>query len=182
MTEKADGKGHIDVTADPAETTYNFKNTYETEGDITFSGTKELKNRPLKAGEFTFELYEGDGTEPIQTVTNAADGSYSFTKIAYTGEDLGKDTEGNYNKTATKTYKVVEKDGGKKIDGVTYDGKAYEITVTLTDDGKGRTRTRPRETSPLAEQRRWRTANSRKASSALSCMKSTARTRHSRRR
>ena len=70
-------------------------------------------------------------------MSNAADGSYSFSEIKYTGDDLGKDTEGNYNKTAIKTYKVVEKDGGKKIDGVTYDGTAYEITVTLTDDGKG---------------------------------------------
>ena len=35
------------------------------------------------------------------------------------------------------TYTVSELDGGDTIDGVLYDGNAYDVTVTLTDDGKG---------------------------------------------
>ncbi len=133
VTLKDDGEGTIEVSADPKENTYDFTNTYETKGDITFSGTKTLKNRALEEGEFSFELYDSEG-ELIETVTNAADGSYSFTAIGYTGSDLDKDADGNYVET-TKTYKVVEKTGDDS--SVTYDTTEYEITVTLKDDGEG---------------------------------------------
>ena len=113
--------------------TAKFVNTYNTEGDITFSGTKELNNRELKEGEFTFELYGSDG-EMLESVTNKADGSYSFKTIEYTGEDLDTDEDDHYVETK-KTYKVVEKAGDDKL--IIYDKTEYEITVTLKDDGKG---------------------------------------------
>ena len=131
--DKGDGTlAESSVEYDPEDAT--ITNSYETRGEITFSGTKTLENRKLTAGEFTFELYEGDGTDPIQTVTNAEDGSYSFTKIEYTGDDLDTNADGSFAET-TKTYKVVEKAGEDA--SVTYDTTEYEITVTLTDDGKG---------------------------------------------
>ena len=136
VTLKDDGKGTIEVSADPKENTYDFTNTYETKGEITFSGTKTLKNRALEEGEFSFELYDlnGDEEQLVETVTNKADGSYSFTTIEYTGSDLATDADGNYVET-TKTYKVVEKTGDDS--SVTYDTTEYEITVTLKDDGEG---------------------------------------------
>ena len=136
VTLKDDGEGTIEVSADPKENTYDFTNTYETKGEITFSGTKTLKNRALEEGEFSFELYDlnGDEEQLVETVTNKADGSYSFTTIEYTGSDLDKDADGNYAET-TKTYKVVEKAGDDS--SITYDTTEYEITVTLKDDGEG---------------------------------------------
>ena len=133
VTLKDNGKGTIDATADPAENTYNFKNEYHTKGDITFSGTKTLENRKLKEGEFTFELYGAKG-ELIESVTNAADGSYSFSTINYSGADLEKNDDGTYKET-TKTYKVVEKPGDDA--SVKYDETEYSITVTLRDNGSG---------------------------------------------
>ena len=109
-------------------------NTYAAKGEITFSGTKNLQNRILTEGEFSFELYEGENTTPLQTVTNAADGSYRFTKIEYTEADLNKDTAGSYVET-TKTYKVVEKAGRDRY--IVYDNTVYDITVTLKDNGDG---------------------------------------------
>jgi pilin isopeptide linkage protein/LPXTG-motif cell wall-anchored protein len=144
VTLEDDGKGTIKTTADPKENTYDFTNTYNTKGEITLSGKKTLENRELTEGEFSFELYEvtGEGEEAQETfketVTNAADGSYSFTKIEYSGADLDKDAEGKYVPT-TKTYKVVEKKGTDA--SVTYDTKTYNITVTLEDDGKGTIKT-----------------------------------------
>ena len=110
-----------------------FVNEYHTKGEITFSGKKELKNRVLKEGEFEFELYDSEG-KLKETAKNAVDGSYSFTKIEYTGNDLATDSEGNFV-TTTKTYKVKEKLG--KDTAVTYSPKEYKITVTLADDSEG---------------------------------------------
>ena len=133
VTLNDNGEGTITATADPAADTYDFTNTYTTKGEIIFSGTKTLKNRTLKEGEFSFELYDADGTL-LETVSNVADGSYSFKKLDYTGTDLDKDADGNYVKT-TKNYRVVETAG--KDASVTYDDTEYKITVTLEDDGNG---------------------------------------------
>ena len=129
-----DGKGNLVAKEGSALVqTASFTNTYAAKGEITFSGTKTLVNRELKEGEFTFELYDSEG-ELLESVTNKADGSYSFRTIEYTGEDLDKDDSGNYKKTEKK-YKVVEKAGEDPL--IIYDETEYEITVTLTDDGKG---------------------------------------------
>ena len=140
VTLKDNGNNTMTVTADPKENTYNFTNTYNADGTITFSGTKELTNRTLKADEFTFELYkvEGEGETKTETLidstTNAANGNYSFKTLTYGLDDLDTDAAGNYVKT-TKTYKVVEKKGNDT--SIKYDTKTYDITVTLENDGTG---------------------------------------------
>ena len=88
----------------------------------------------MKEGEFSFELFKAGETIPIQTVTNKADGSYSFETINFTEFDLDKDADGNFVETVKK-YTVKEKVGEDKT--VTFDPKVYTITVTLKDDGKG---------------------------------------------
>ena len=136
ISDDGTGSGNLTVDTDKAPNACNFKNTYETKGEITFSGTKKLENKALEEGMFSFELYDlnGDEEQLVETVTNGADGSYSFKKISYTGKDLDTDADGNYVET-TKTYKVVEKAG--EAAGIEYDDTEYEITVTLTDDGAG---------------------------------------------
>lgn len=96
-----------------------------------FVGDKQLTgkvNDALRGGEFEFELYNSDsnwerGTLK-ETVENAAGGIITFTKIDFdTDED--------------QYFIVVEKNGGKVIDGITYDDTIYHIWVEVNDDLKG---------------------------------------------
>ncbi len=89
------------------------------EGQITI--TKELNGRDPEAGEFSFTLSTANGTR-IETVTNAADGTVSFSTITFT-------------EPGTYTYIVQEVEGDD--DSITYDTTQYEITATVTDNGNG---------------------------------------------
>ena len=92
-----------------------FHNIYKaTPTEYTLGGTKILHGRAPKEGEFTFELYEG--SEWRQTVTNRADGSFSFLPIIYTEAGI-------------HTYTIKEVAGG--VSGVRYDGVESPITVRV---------------------------------------------------
>ncbi len=140
VKDSADHNGTLVVTPsklDDLKPAIALTNTYDTRGRIVLSGTKTLQNRTLKEGEFIFELYEGDieeGETPLRIATNAADGSYAFEELAYTGADLKRDASSNYVET-TKRYTVVEKAGSDT--SVKYDPKQCHVTVILNDDGKG---------------------------------------------
>ncbi len=111
----------------------NFNNTYTVtgSGDVVIGGKKELDGRALVAEEFTIGLYsDADCQDLIESVTNRADGTFSFTPITYTVKDLG---EGYADKTYT--YYVKEIPGSKG--GVKYDETTYTVTVTVSHkDGK----------------------------------------------
>ncbi len=106
-----------------------FVNTY-TYGptDVLLSGTKTLEGKVLGEGEFRFDLNASDADwnqgDLIETVTNGADGRFSFTALHF-------DTAGTYY------YLVSEQNGGETIDGITYDATVYRVTVTVTDDLQG---------------------------------------------
>ena len=115
-----------DVTTGKLKATYyfedsvskviTFRNSYQAEyTEYTISGTKVLHGRAAKRGEFYFELYEGDILK--ETVSNKADGTFTFNEIMYL-------TEGEY------TYTIKEKKGN--IAGVQYDGVSNPITVVVT--------------------------------------------------
>ncbi|MGX8774203.1 MAG: Spy0128 family protein [Bacillota bacterium] len=110
-----------------------FVNKYNTKGEITFSGTKTLEGGTLTEGQFSFELYDQNG-ELLETVSNTADGSYSFSTLKYTGDDLAKGDDGSL-KTTVKQYRIVEKKGNDPE--ITYDDREYNIIVTLEDDEQG---------------------------------------------
>ena len=112
-TQRSDGKS---VAA--------FTNRYAAEGSFTAKGTKELTGRPMKKGEFTFDLLDSNGAV-IGTATNAADGSFSFKPIDVTLDDAGK----------TLRYTVRERKG--TAGGVTYDSHECSVTVKPTDNGDG---------------------------------------------
>ena len=101
-----------------------FTNRYAATGSFTVKGTKELTGRPMKKGEFTFDLLDSNGTV-IGTATNAADGSFSFKAIGVTLDDAGK----------TLRYTVRERKG--TAGGVTYDSHDCSVTVKPTDNGDG---------------------------------------------
>ena len=98
-----------------------FNNSYNTEStEVRFSGTKKLNGRNLIAGEFEFIL-EGEGVS--RTVKVNADGSFAFDTITYA-------------KAGTYKYTIKEIKGNTA--GITYDDTVYNITVEITDDGKGK--------------------------------------------
>ncbi|NLW10858.1 MAG: hypothetical protein GX028_02440, partial [Clostridiaceae bacterium] len=99
---------------------------YSATGNLDLAGTKSLSGRNLAAGEFTFELYEGEDTsgDPFRTATNNADGTFSFPTIEYNQDDAG-----------TKTYTVVEQTGSHG--GVSYDTNTFTVTVEITDNENG---------------------------------------------
>ncbi len=134
VTLTDDGNGKINVTSTQDLAKFNFVNTYETSGKVTFSGEKTLNGKELKEGTFTFELVDSEGNV-IQSVTNDANGKFSFEEIQFTGSDLEKDESGNYKET-TKEYTIREKK--ENLPGVKYDETEYKFVVTLADEGQGK--------------------------------------------
>lgn len=158
----ADGsKAEGAVTEDGA--TVAFTNTYgtATEGrDISTAGlfTKTLEGRDWAEGDsFQFTLAGEDGApmpegsaDGSKTVSVTADGTkagdrvaFDFGSIRYTLNDIkdagfaevgGKRVRA---KTFTYTVREVRPDDGSAIAGVSYDGHAATMTVTVTDDGSG---------------------------------------------
>ena len=112
---------------EPEEGVYTFHNQKVPvlSTSVTFGGTKTLVGKDLAEGAFTFQLVEldGDGDEPV-TVTNAADGSFSFPAIQFSEE-------------GTYTYEVSEVIGEDQ--DILYDGKVYTLTVDVApaEDGSG---------------------------------------------
>ena len=135
------GEGKLVASLSEGSDNLAFVNTYKAstgeDGSAVIKGTKSIDGRAMDEGDvFTFNLSSG-GTV-VATAVNDADGNFTF-KIPYTEQDLADGytlTEDNL-RTKTITYTVSEVNGGDTIDGVLYDATSYEVTVTLTDDGKG---------------------------------------------
>lgn len=114
------------------ETPIIFTNNYKASGSITLKGTKTLFGSPLVKDQFTFELLDQDQKTVLQTVKNAADGSFTFQPLTY-DQSLTAATG-----SAEKTYYVRETvTAAEKADGITYDSTLYKVTVTITDKGDG---------------------------------------------
>ena len=104
-----------------------FENKYNTapnESSVTdqITAKKVLTGRDLKAGEFSFELVEGN--DVVARGTNAADGKITMDKITYT--EAGEHTY---------TLREVKVDADS---GITYSTAAYTIVTAVTDDGNGK--------------------------------------------
>lgn len=123
-----DGKGNLTVKRvgnDAAA--FTFTNTYSVQpvdSSVTdqVKVTKSLTGRDMAAGEFAFELLEGD--KVVATGTNSADGSVALSPIPYT-------------KPGTHSYMLREVGGGTHKAGVEYDGSVFTVTTTVTDNGDG---------------------------------------------
>lgn len=111
-----------DATSAPAPVTVAFQNSYEAtgtlggEGNVAINATKTLTGRAAAAGEFSPIAYTTDALEQMVadgTATRAADGSWA---IPYT----------------------VSEDGTDRLPaGVTATASSFDITVKVTDNGKG---------------------------------------------
>lgn len=128
FTVTDDGKGNLVVSRKPdGNAAFTFTNTYNVTPDefsVTdqIAATKVLTGRDLKAGEFSFELVEGD--KVVASGKNAADGTITMKAITYT-------------KPGTHTYTLREVNGGTTSKGITYSDAKYTIETTITDNGDG---------------------------------------------
>jgi len=114
---------------------FDFDNTYTPAStEITFAGIKTLSGvRPdaLAADEFSFILYAAtyadlgwvQGAQIGTSVSNAANGSFSFPTLTYT-------TAGDY-------YYLLTEGTPSNVGGVTDDTHIYQIHVLVTDDTIG---------------------------------------------
>ena len=115
----------------------SFTNVYTATGSIMLTGTKALTGRAMNAGEFSFEVREGDNV--VATGANDANGGITFSPISYTQEDIGK----------TFTYTVKEVEGS--LPGITYDADVITVKVAVTDAGNGSlTATVTNDSTPIA--------------------------------
>ena len=123
-----DGKGNLTVERQGAASeAFAFTNTYSVQpadSSVTdqVTVTKQLTGRDMTAGEFAFELLEGN--DVVATGTNGADGSVALRPITYT-------------KPGTHSYMLREVGGGTHKAGVEYDGSVFAVTTTVTDNGNG---------------------------------------------
>ncbi len=134
FTVTDDGEGNLRVSRKPdGNVAFTFTNTYsvtpvETSVTDQITATKVLTGRELAAGEFSFELVEGEGEDEdarvIATGTNAADGKITMSAVKYT-------------KAGTHPYTLREVKGGTTSKGITYSDAKYTIETTITDNGDG---------------------------------------------
>lgn len=128
FTVTDDGKGNLKVSHKPdGDVAFTFTNTYnvtpvETSVTDQITANKVLTGRELAAGEFSFELVEGD--KVVAKGTNAADGTIAMDKTIY-------------DKPGEHTYTLREVNGGTTSKGITYSDAKYAIETTITDNGDG---------------------------------------------
>ncbi len=111
-----------------AVTKAEFVNTYTVTGEeqIVLSGLKNLNGRRMAAGEFEFVLYDEDG-DPLDTVRNLADGSFTFKTLTFTPADLGENN-------APKVHTFTVKETANGLGGMDYDETVYTVKVTVAHE------------------------------------------------
>ena len=115
-----------------------FTNKFVLSGKYVIKGRKNLKgsdgkNMTLDKDQFTFELYDWETNELIESVKNNADGSFEFTPLVYDSKNM---ISGNVYLTNKEfKYYIVEKNAGDKINGVKYSDTVYKLTVNVGYDG-----------------------------------------------
>ena len=112
-------KGAEDVKSIEFKNAYNLTPKSFSVTD-KIAATKSLTGRDVKAGEFSFELVEGD--KVVATGKNAADGTVVMDKITY-------------DKPGKHTYTLREVRGN--VGGITYDAATYTIETVVKDNGDG---------------------------------------------
>lgn len=127
VTDDGAGKLTVERQGDAATPAFSFANTYTVEpahSSVTdqVTVTKTLTGRDMAAGEFAFELLEGE--DVVATGVNAADGSVALSAVKYT-------------QPGTHRYTLHEVGGGTVANGVTYDGATYTVVTTVKDNGDG---------------------------------------------
>lgn len=135
---RSDGKTANGIRFD---NTYNPKGVGYTLGGVkTIINTDTATNRIPRDGEFTFKLTSHDGApmpegskDGVKTVHNTGTG-FTFGRM-------------DYDKPGTYVYTVTEQAGHDPTIG--YSTQAYDVTVTVTDQGGMLTATADRQTNDI---------------------------------
>lgn len=141
-----DGSGKLAATATVEDGTFTNRYAMGTVDFDAAAGLQIVKNmtgRAIAKDAFSFTMKGEDaesvaklnggreltvGTAGAPLVGNTATETLSVaTKLSFAQEDVGK----------TYRYTVFETDGGKLIDGVTYDGAKHELAFAVADGGSG---------------------------------------------
>ena len=129
VTVVDNGDGTLTATAVYGDAGNKFVNTYNLtpkDSSVTdqITATKVLTGRDLglKAGEFRFELVEGNNV--VATGTNNADGRIVMDPVTYT-------------EAGEHTYTLRETKAGATENGITYSTAQYTIVTKVTDNGDG---------------------------------------------
>lgn len=141
-----------DAAAAPAPVTVAFQNSYEAtgvlggEGNVAINATKMLTGRAAAAGEFSFSVRDAQGNV-VATATNQASGDgeaagLAFSPIAYTTDALERMVaDGIATRAVDGSWVIsytVSEDGTDRLPaGVTATASSFDITVKVTDNGKG---------------------------------------------
>ena len=144
--KNADGTTELVDECDSASgvgaATLGFTNTYKAASVTVDPATtpidlsKVLTGRDWKASDsFEFTLTSAEAGSPsfdvaTKTVTQA-EGTPAGTEVPFNFGSATFDTPGQYY------YTVTETNGGKTIDGVTYDGHTADVQVIVSDPGDG---------------------------------------------
>ena len=130
FTVTDDGEGNLRVSRkSDGDVAFTFTNTYsvtpvETRVTDQITATKVLTGRELAAGEFSFELVEGEDEDAkvVATGTNNAEGKITMNAV-------------KYDKPGKHTYTLREAKGN--AGGITYSDAKFTIETTITDNGYG---------------------------------------------
>ena len=111
------GENNYVVSYDADKTHVTNTHTPAGVASVTLGAKKVLEGKTLEAGKYSFELKKEDGTV-VETVTNAADGTVTFSPISYDESQIG-----------THKYTISEVAGSEP--GVTYDTTIQEVEVKV---------------------------------------------------
>ena len=126
VIDNGDGTLKVTHTLEGPETA-RFENKYNTapnKSSVTdqITAKKVLTGRDLKAGEFFFELVEGNNV--VSTGTNNADGKIVMDPVTYTA-------------AGEHTYTLRETKAGATKNGITYSTAEYTIVTIVKDNNDG---------------------------------------------
>ena len=110
------GENNYVVSYDADMTHVTNTHTPAGAASVTLGAKKVLEGKTLEAGKYSFVLKEGD--KELETVTNAADGTVTFSTISYDESQVG-----------THKYTISEVAGSEP--GVTYDTTVQEVEVKV---------------------------------------------------
>lgn len=140
-----------DAASLPAPVTVAFQNSYEATGTLggvggaAINATKTLTGRAAAAGEFKFSVRDAHGSE-VATATNRASGDgeaaeLTFSRIDYTTDALEQMVmDGTATRAVDGSWSIpytVSEDTAALPAPVTATASSFDITVKVTDNGKG---------------------------------------------
>lgn len=129
ITVTDNGRGKLTAVVDGNAPAFSFTNTYKVtteessptgEGQLTI--TKDLDGRPLRNGDFDFQLTTANGV--AATGSNNENGVVSLSAVKF-------DKPGDYS------YTLSEVDPNED-DGVKYDTDVYSVIAKVSDNGNGK--------------------------------------------